>query len=159
MADPVVTPALILTAVAGATSVAGAKGAVKGIISDSGSLFQKVFITVLVMFINLMQRDSELLYRVEREIESNKDGMQKELLGKIRNLLKSNKKLVPNFDNPEELSTILYLVKHTDRHVLDVAVKTALIVYIPAVVILTPYFAVKGAVKGITKFWTDLDLF
>ena len=156
MADPVVTPTLILGAIAGATSVAGAKGAISGIISDSGTLFQKVFITVLVMFINMLQSDDDLMYEIERELEYSKDKVKKKMLGRVKKLLKSNKKLVPDFDNEEELSTILYMVQHANRDILDIAVRVSLIIYVPAVVILTPYFAVKGAGRAIIKFWTNL---
>ena len=159
MAEPVTTTGIILTAVAGSTAVEGIKGSITGIINDSGALFQKVFITVLVLIIDILEKDSELLRRVEIDLEHNTDKIKQELLNRIKNMISNNKKLIPDFDSEEEMSTILYLIRHVNPENLVIAVKVTLVLYIPAVIILTPYFAVKGAVKGITKFWTDLDLF
>ncbi len=148
MAEPITTT-MILTSLATATAASGVRGGIQEVITESGNLFQKVFLMTFFITYNLFSSGDVDLGRLEGQLSPEQ---KKNLLKKIRRY-KANGGFIPNLDKQEDLALIMSIVLNGDKTRLEIIVKTTLALYIPALIILAPYYAVTGTVKGIGRFF------
>lgn len=148
MPEPITTT-MVLTSLATATAASGIRGGVQEIIIGSGNLFQKVFLMTFFITYNIFSFGDVDLSSLEGNLSSKQ---KKALLKRIRKY-KENGGFVPDLDKHEDLMLVMSIIENGSPTQLEITAKVTLAIYIPALIILLPYYAGKGIIKGVGRFF------